>query len=278
MSESSQNWALYLCGVKQIIRGSLMQREIYDGEFAVLRDWVYSHEVLAHFSLVHYESDHRSKDIICTTPLSKSVSVSSDRLSKADSTVEDSVEVLELISSIFHFVPISSPQSHLTFEHRRQISQIEHRLSRLIFSAPEEEGRQKSNLNGNGTAPVTRLCHLAGLIYLNRAVLRYSGIEPQHRRLVNRAFSALVKMSAREVEPWPLFIVACEAQTDPERRWVLERFSEAQKQRQADNIALIRRMSVTFWNQDDLDTEEEIEYATKITAAVSAAPFLPTFA
>lgn len=95
--------------------------------------------------------------------------------------------------------------------------------------------------------------------------------------MVEKAFLALVKVKAYE-ELWPLFIVACEAQTDFERRRILELFSEAQRQRQSGNIAWVRRMVEAFWNQNDLDAEQELSYSTRMTAVVSTAPFIPTFA
>lgn len=55
VSNTSSNWAVYLCGCKNIILGStLTDVSIHDEEFLALRDWIYFYEVISRFTLVHW--------------------------------------------------------------------------------------------------------------------------------------------------------------------------------------------------------------------------------
>lgn len=170
-----------------------------------------------------------------------------------------------------------SAQSLQSVEHQKRINELERQLSCVKLHTLDEE-RSTLDARENRMSTKVQLYRLAGLIYLHRAVKNYSGVELPHKRLVEQAFLALVKVRVHE-ELWPLFIVAYEVQTDIDRRRVLDFFSEAQRQRPTGNIAWVRRLVEAFWNQDDLDAErQQLSYVTKMTAVISAVPFVPTFA
>jgi len=77
-SNPSMNWVLYLCGTKSIILGALAKREIRDRECIVLRDWVYFHEVLGRFSVLHWARNAEDYPICYEGPVSRSIQISSD--------------------------------------------------------------------------------------------------------------------------------------------------------------------------------------------------------
>lgn len=127
------------------------------------------------------------------------------------------------------------------------------------------------------TAAMVQIYLLAALIYLNRTAIHYSGGEIQHRRLVEEALSYLTQVQVWEV-PWPFFIVGCEAQTDSQRKEVLRLSLAPQAEGRLDNAKWVQRMVEAYWNQDDLDTEHNLNYVDKMSAVISACPFLPVFA
>ncbi|KAL9618825.1 MAG: hypothetical protein Q9160_006484 [Pyrenula sp. 1 TL-2023] len=193
---------------------------------------------------------------------------------QVDGTVDDITKVLGFVSTIFDLVRKPSAQSFQSSKHQKRVNELEQQLSCIKLHIPDEDGRT-ADARESMIAMKVQVYRLAGLIYLHRAVKKYSGLELRHRQLVEQAFTAVAKVRVL----WPLFIVACEAQTDVDRRRILEVFDEGQRQWPTGNIAWVRRMVEAFWNQDDLDAEQqELDYVTKMTAVVSAAPFLPTFA
>lgn len=54
---TSGHWRCYVGGVKKIITVSLSDVSDKDGDFRVLLDWIYYHDVLERFSKLHYYSE-----------------------------------------------------------------------------------------------------------------------------------------------------------------------------------------------------------------------------
>ena len=77
-SETSVNWALYLCGIKNVILDGLVHRKVTDQECAALKDWIYYHEVLARFSLVHWIAQPEIYPICYEGPKSRLIQVARD--------------------------------------------------------------------------------------------------------------------------------------------------------------------------------------------------------
>lgn len=129
---------------------------------------------------------------------------------------------------------------------------------------------------------IAELHCLAALIYLNRVVpAQTTASQSRHlTALIHLALSLLTHLRICE-NPWPLFIIACEAVDDSSRLSVLEVFARTQREqrRRSNHIAWIQRMVEAVWNQKDLDAEAEqdISYITKMDAVISAATFMPAF-
>ena len=156
--------------------------------------------------------------------------------------------------------------------HERQVSQIERRLHSFETKnlGGPSEGSSKA-------ATIDQLYQLATLIYLNRSALQYSGEEIHHARLVDEALSKLLRVKVWEV-PWPFFIIGCEAQTDSQRRQVLESSATLQAENPSDNATRVQKIVEAFWNQADLGTAQGLSYVDKMSAVITACPFLPIFA
>lgn len=123
---------------------------------------------------------------------------------------------------------------------------------------------------------IAELYRLAGLIYLYRAARRMSPLNPVVQSIDATAFSILKTMATCE-RTFPLFIIACEAHTDEQRAEIIRIFDETQAQNGPGNIINVREFVESFWAQDDLDTGHDIEYATKITAVLSASDALSSY-
>jgi hypothetical protein len=123
---------------------------------------------------------------------------------------------------------------------------------------------------------VAELYRLGGLIYLHRAGRRCASSNQTLQKLVDDAFNILKRLDACE-RTFPLFIVSCEARTDTQRTIVLELIKRTRGCFKYNSMVRVRSFIERFWAQDDLDTEHDIDYASKLTAALSNVGTLPAF-
>ena len=181
--------------------------------------------------------------------------------------------VFEAISALIDLVLHAKGSDTSLTGCQLRIEEVEARLSQadrsdLQTSSDEHSTRAMKN---------ARCYHLCARIYLNRIVLGYNGSEIQHRRIVDEALSSIAETSVQDV-PWPIFIAACEAQTDEQRRQVLNIPFNRYNQQASNNTKIVLRLVNSFWNLVDLDTEDSMSYVKKMSAVVSSSPFLPVLA
>ena len=134
-----------------------------------------------------------------------------------------------------------------------------------------EHPTQEQNLRG-----IAELYRLAGLIYLHRAAkktpISHSGVT----KFVKNAFEILERLDTCE-RGFPLFIAACEARTDAQRGEILRILANTQKVLKVGNIIRVQRLVERLWAQDDLDSENQLDFSLKITAILSTSGTLPAF-
>ena len=149
------------------------------------------------------------------------------------------------------------------------------KLEVMLFSTSSKGLCERESVGHLHT--LVELYRLAALLYLNRAALKYSGHELKHRRLVEEALLLLGDLQVHQAS-WPLFIIACEAKTDAQRKEVLRLFPEtAPRLYVKSSIDGLRHMVQTCWNQDDLHADRGLDYTTKLSAVISSSKFLPPF-
>lgn len=138
-------------------------------------------------------------------------------------------------------------------------------------------GSAMSTINVLGTAELYRL---AALIYLERACRRKSRASTEFTCLVENTLNILEDIQVCTAV-WPLFIVACEAETDSQRSMVLQVFKKTKEYRKADNISWIKRLVQGVWKQDDLFTYIHVPKAAepmlRYGSVMSACTQLPAF-
>lgn len=270
VSETSANWALFLCGTKSIVRDALGEISVQDQDLIALKHWIYYYEVLSRFSLVHWLNEPEIQDI-CHENYS-------DRIGALtlESSEDDIVSlgyprtIFEAMSALTDLVLHSKAQGKLSHGCQLQIGQIENRLGQVNHSIQGEEGNDDA-------AKIAHCYHLATRIYLNRIVLGYNGSEVQHRRLTNEAIFKIADIGIQDV-PWPFLIAACEAQTEDQRHSVLEIMLNRHNEPASNSAIVVLRLVKTFWNMTDLDADGFLSYEKKMSAVVSSSPFLPVLA
>jgi hypothetical protein len=94
---------------------------------------------------------------------------------------------------------------------------------------------------------------IAALIYLLRVI---PGSENTVRRssYINLGFQVLRSLPIC-TSPWPLFVLACEAQSDEHRIEILHTLDQMDQNRKIGNVFVIRNIIETLWNQQDLQAD-----------------------
>lgn len=79
---------------------------------------------------------------------------------------------------------------------------------------------------------------------------------------------------------WPLFIIACEANTDDQRLAILDVLEQTRndKTRRSNHISFIQHLVEAVWNQHDLDEDNQVDYLNVFDAVIGGVPFMPLFA
>ncbi|KAH8807363.1 fungal-specific transcription factor domain-containing protein [Xylogone sp. PMI_703] len=272
-SNTTWNWAVFLCGAKKILRAKSSQFCLDDPGIAILLNWIYYHEVISEFGLRHWAQSYERVDICKQGPSARSRQVKSGSINVVN-TIGCSIDVLDLLSIICRLqMPNSNGDAPYSIDKINDICEDLEKLSmrhlnlRLLGDTVESSrGTQMAELH-----------QLAALIYLNRIMRGYSGEEYRHKRIVRESLLLLEKLEVCE-SPWPLFIIACEACEDAQRLTILKVLDKTQREQGWSNkFSLIQQLVEAIWNQSDLDECYEVDYATRMNAVISAVPFLPAF-
>lgn len=170
----------------------------------------------------------------------------------------------------------------MTFDrsHTDLLTQLEQRLQSLHQSLIVQ-GQSFSVINNESNALDTaEIYRIAALIFLERACRRRPRCAPEVERLVEAGLTVLPRLKVCAVT-WPLFIIACEAETDEQRAIVLASFETSRKFRKAGNISWIQKLTEVVWKQDDLFTFSRIAPTTvpllRYGSVISASSQLPNF-
>jgi len=100
-----------------------------------------------------------------------------------------------------------------------------------------------------GTAELYRM---AALLYLRRVMTPLALGKPDPLPgYVDDAFAVLRSLPAC-TSPWPLFVLACEGETDEHRITILTRLHEMHEKRAIGNVFVLGDMVESLWKQKDL--------------------------
>lgn len=189
-------------------------------------------------------------------------------------TIGCSIEVLTAISNIINTV--LEMEKSVDPRPNDTIEKLERRLK---YSQQKVSIDSLGDFGFNSTEQVlniAELYRLSGLIYLHRATQATAASNQPLQELVDSAFTILGGLETCE-RTFPLFIVACEARDDIRRGTILRILNATQAQFAPGNSFRVRQYIERFWTQEDLDANQEIDYASKVTAVLSSAAALPVF-
>ncbi|KAI1865764.1 hypothetical protein JX265_008087 [Neoarthrinium moseri] len=122
-----------------------------------------------------------------------------------------------------------------------------------------------------------KLYQIATLLYLERASKNFSGQSDTTRVLADTGFSIL----AEQLDCYaalPILIIGLEARTDQQRIIVLDLIEKSLAKFRSRSLEGVQRMVQTAWIQDDLETDKDLDYVTKVDTIVTSNNIIPTFA
>ncbi|KAK9777750.1 putative Fungal-specific transcription factor domain-containing protein [Seiridium cardinale] len=115
------------------------------------------------------------------------------------------------------------------------------------------------------------------LIYLERASRNFSGQSDKITSLVERGFKIMEQLDTSN-GPLPLFILGLEARTDQQRMFILDTIERSAALSRLRSLETVGRLLQAAWIQDDLDTQNDVDYVLKLDTLITSNPIMPTLA
>ncbi|RYP19018.1 hypothetical protein DL765_003601 [Monosporascus sp. GIB2] len=246
---TSSLWTWYLRGVKEVINIARLNMARHS-DIATLLDWVYYNDVMARFSLRHWDGNSTR------TPESPP-SVRSETSHASPSTVA----LLELLSEICDSVPGDTGPIEELDDHKSFLKVLDWRIRSVKVAHPVDE-----------------LYQLAMLVYLHRisGTLLNQHLRTQQR--IDEAFAILSQLGSCERQ-FPVFIFGCEARTDHQRVIILELISRTERNNASRSFNYVKLLMQAIWAQDDLvDSQNgDLDYWNKLSSTMSRCAIPPSF-
>lgn len=189
-------------------------------------------------------------------------------------TLGCSLELLDLVCQVVDSVFDRDDPRHLSETHLETIQSLE------IRTRGTEQRHAKiseTDLSDSSYAVnIAELYRLATLIYLFRVARCAPRESPGVQELMKESFGLLNRIKFCE-RPWPLFIIALEAQKEESRKTVLTVLEESLKRRPLGSLSLTSKMIRDAWVQQDL-RDGDIDPLILYNIVVSRHRVPPSFA
>ncbi|KAJ5884653.1 fungal-specific transcription factor domain-containing protein [Penicillium taxi] len=240
--ETEGNWHSYLNGARTM---SLHINDTFKGKLCsqFLHTWLTYHEVLGAFS--------RPSEII------KHNSSSIDLLK--DDNYDDSIVIGSLGCSLGVLDAIHSlnkMRCTITTEtlDMAEIFNLERKLICMKQSLDPIDSLIVQNVNTEQHSRIwctAELYRLAALLYHQRVCALYLKRHEERTSYLQQAFQILSSLKVC-TSPWPLFVIASEAENDDQRLIILHTLDRMDEARKIGNVFVLRNIIQSFWKQVDL--------------------------
>lgn len=130
---------------------------------------------------------------------------------------------------------------------------LQDRLCRLKQRLPSDYTQQHTVKDQSKIRLTAELYRIAAVLYL-RAICPNIDATNQTPMWLEQAFKVLNGLAVC-TSPWPLFVVACESQTDQQRIQVLRALDRMDEDRNIGNIFVLRSLIENYWKQQDLQAD-----------------------
>ncbi|KAI0471253.1 fungal-specific transcription factor domain-containing protein [Xylaria cf. heliscus] len=249
--ETEGNWSLHLYGAQKILH---QLANIHGGHLAYrfLYTWFLYHEVLGGFSqpLQQWPNGPASLRFLRDTRFDTSLIIGS---------LGCSVEVMEVISHVNTWRAMEVCGNHTACPDQERSNRaieykaLESKLTLLTQRLDPKHEERLSRYDRTRTLATAELYRIATFLYLHRVGSPETSQETKSTYLQ----LALQVLGSLEVctSPWPLFVIACETETDDQRISILRTLDRMDEERHIGNVFVLRHIIESFWKQQDLQAD-----------------------
>ncbi|KAI1284175.1 fungal-specific transcription factor domain-containing protein [Xylaria sp. FL0933] len=244
--ETEGNWSVHLYGAQKILH---QLASIHGGHLAYrfLYTWFLYHEVLGGFSqpLRQWPLGPISLRLLKDSYFDTSLIIGS---------LGCSVEVMEIISHVNRWRAIELHGDHAgRLSIAAEYKALENRISNLTQRLDPRQEEYLSQYDRLRTLATAELYRIATFLYLHRVGSAETSTELRSVHL-QQALQLLARMDVC-TSPWPLFVIACETETDKQRIQILRTLDRMDEERRIGNVFVLRHIIESFWKQQDLQAD-----------------------
>ncbi|KAI0120973.1 fungal-specific transcription factor domain-containing protein [Xylariales sp. AK1849] len=239
---TSGQWTGYLGGVKTVIRASSIKTLLQLGsDVAVLLDWVYYHDVLTRFSLLHWKREGAPE--LPSTPTDLFCS----QISNLPPPIFSMLDLLSQVCDTVSSSAIPPETSDNVDDYKAFLGVLDWR----IRSIPIPKVTDDNDDDSNHATLIVQLYQLAMLLYLNRSSGGLTDQPISTQQHIDKAFAIFPRLSACR-QQFPIHVIGCEARTDEQRAVILDVISRTEKMNSSRSFNVCKRILHAAWAQDDL--------------------------
>ncbi|KAK1950769.1 hypothetical protein LY78DRAFT_732358, partial [Colletotrichum sublineola] len=264
---TSGHWASYLGGVKTVVKASPAKSLHQLGsDMFVLLDWVYYHDVLARFSLLHWRRDGAPE--LLPAP----IDLFSSQVSNLPPPVFCMLNLLSQVCDTVSGSDISLEASGNVDDYKGFLEVLYWRIRSLpIPKVPDD-----NDYASDGETLVLQLYQLAILLFFTRSFEGMIGQPVRTQQYIDRSFAILPRLQSCK-QQFPIHVIGCEARTDHQRSVVLDLISRTQKLGLSRSLSYCKRILQTVWAQEDLADGNNISFLDRLTSVMSHCVIVPSY-
>ncbi|KAF1846635.1 uncharacterized protein K460DRAFT_395983 [Cucurbitaria berberidis CBS 394.84] len=302
---TSGQWMCYLTGIKEILNTDCLQVSLYDDDLAALKEWVYYHDVLAHFTVRHWATTAKNLLLVQTSnrkdigpsvlpnrahllpdgrihlsitqsrPLQADDGASQGRrrcidllfcLSLAAPPINATLQLLSEVCDAVSARPDDNMSGQKLEEYKGFLEVLDWRIRNLAASTTDDEISEMTT--------VTQLFQLAMLVYLNRATENLLDQSVRTQQQIEKGFALLSQLASCERQ-FPVFVLGCEARTDDQRTIILDLIARTESRDSSRSFNHVKLLVQAVWAQDDL-ANWGLKYWDKLSSIISCCTIVPS--
>ncbi|KAJ1326536.1 fungal specific transcription factor domain-containing protein [Microdochium nivale] len=248
--ETEGDWEIHLRGAAQMLQ-QLVPSQVTQSRQHFLCAWLLYHEVLGAFSQPHKQCTTSSFVLSSLRALGVDLSLVVGSLGCSIETMEaldyaNKLRSLQLSGELAQL----GPEAHGV--RPKEWDQVFQKVSLLRQNLEPHAAASLPPARRAQVLATAELYRLAVLIYLVNISPLQPLPDPPVTAYLDHAFVILDSLETC-TSPWPLFVIACEASSDDQRRVaVLHALDGMDERRGIGNVFVLRRIIESFWKQKDL--------------------------
>lgn len=157
----------------------------------------------------------------------------------------------------------------------QQRFELEHTLHNLVQRLDPDEEAGEAPARRTRILATAELYRIGTILYLLH-VIPLPGDDEQKTTYLEEVFDILERLKVA-TSPWPIFMVACECQTDEQRIRILRQLDLMNNVRNIGNIRVMRNLIETCWKHYDLQADSTYLHRTKWWEFVNYETAVPWF-